>query len=66
MPATRQRRRTITDEPVYVIDLAAAEAQRAMRPASPAARQRWGLWLGTVAGALWVYDVLSLLVQVRR
>jgi hypothetical protein len=69
MPATRQRppgRRTRSaDEPVWVIDLAAAEAKRATQPGAPAAKQRWLLWLGTVAGAVWVYDVVSLLVQVR-
>ena len=69
MPATRQRprrRATAPGEKVWVIDLAAAEAQRAMRPATVATKRRWDRWLGAAAGAVWAYDVIAALLQVRH
>jgi hypothetical protein len=74
MPATRQRytvqqqrrRPAAPGEPVWVIDLAAAEAQRAMQPATPPATHHWVRWLGAVAGAVWAYDGISLLARVRH
>jgi hypothetical protein len=69
MSTTRQqhsRRTRSGEDAVWVIDLVAAETQRAMQPAAPAAKQRWSLWLGAVAGAVWVWDIGSLLMRVRH
>jgi hypothetical protein len=69
MPSTRQRSKRRTgpsSEPVWVIDLAAAEAQRAMQPIQVVARRRWDAWLASAAAAVWAYDVVAVVVQVRR
>jgi hypothetical protein len=50
----------------WVIDLTTAEARRAVQPVASGGRRHRVTWLLSIAALVWVYDLGSLVVHVRR